>query len=810
MKNQNETMRVSLLALAVQGALVAMCSMPAYADDEELAALKMPANYIEIGASNTSRSSAKFGEYTGEDKSGADLVGNFSVRGGDAYGDANGTGRWAISGSNLGLTSRTLGATTGNQGQWNIGIGYDELRHNLTDSYQTPYQGSMGGNSFTLPAGFGVVVNGGPPITGTRVLNPTQLGAFRTVDVGTTRKNTSLTAGVNLAPQWNVTFDYNHLDQSGAKLMAFGAAGAGTGLVGTIPGVQGEAVAILPNPTNYKTDTVNLALNWAGDKGHMTASYFGSYFRDGYDRVTFDTFYGTNGGPASYNQTMSTPPSNDFHQLNLSGGYALGPKTKLTGGLSYGRNTQNDPFVYDSYMMLTTPKSSLEGLVVNTHADLKLIDQTAKDLTLSAGIKYDERDNRTASNLYNFNALSGNIIHYAHYPNTPLSNKKTQLELAGDYRVARNQNIRLAYNREEVKRWCNQYATGGTTLNVDAYVAGVNNYPAGTNCVVATASTDDKLGATYKTKASDVVSLNLGYDYSRRKTDSDPNAIAAFISLSGNPNVATGTIRGINAGDFLGFYPYFDASRKEQVAKAGVDWQANDKLSLGLRGRYTDDKYDSLYGVKNGNTWSLNLDATYNYSEDGTVSAYLTQQHRQRDLTNMQKSPTAAATGLVGTTTAIGVPLGATWTNKLKDDDTTVGLTFKRGGLMGNKLELDGDLTYSLGRTGYGTQLNYVGATGGFPLGTPPFLTCAAPQIFSCGDLPDIKNRLIQFKLTGNYKVNKSAKVAVGYTYQHLDSNDYSYNGLQYGYTPNTLLPSNEQAPSYSVNLVAVTFIHMF
>ena len=54
--------------------------------------------------------------------------------------------------------------------------------------------------------------------------------------------------------------------------------------------MSAEAVAILPNPTNYKTDTVNLALNWAGEKGYMTTSYFGSFFRDGYDRVTFQTF----------------------------------------------------------------------------------------------------------------------------------------------------------------------------------------------------------------------------------------------------------------------------------------------------------------------------------------------------------------------------------------------------------------------------------------------------------------------------------------------------------------------------------------
>ncbi len=793
MKTHKERMRISLLAVAVQGALVAMCTMPVHAEEDEAAALMNPTNFVEIGAASTSRSSAKFGEYNGLDKSGGTAVGNFSVRGGDSYGGNTGTKRYSFTGSDLGTTSRNLGATMSDQGRYRIGVGYDELRHNLTDTYQTPYVGGMGGNSFTLPAGFGVVTGSNP---GTRAMNATQVASLHTVDVNTTRKNMSLSAGVNLGAQWSVAFDYNHLVQSGARLMGFGATGGAA-----VTGVQAESVALLPNPTNYKTDTINLALNWAGEKGHVTTSYFGSFFRDGYDRVTFDTFEATATGPRSVNQTMSTPPSNNFHQLNLSGGYALAAKTKLTGGLSYGRNTQNDPFVVDSYMMLTQPGTSLNGKVVNTHADLKLTDQTTKDLALSAAVKYDQRDNRTASNLYNFMAISGSTAHYAHYPNTPLSNKKTQLELAGDYRLAKGQNLRLAYNRENVKRWCNQYATGGVTAGVDAYVAGLNNYPAGTNCVVATGSKEDKLSATYRVKASEDVNLNVGYSYANRRTDSDPNAIAAFISVNGNANVTGATIRGINAGDFLGFHPYFNASRKQQMVKAGANWEASRKLSLGLSGRYTDDKYDSLYGVQKGNSWSVNLDATYSYSEDGSITAYLTQQRMQRDLTDLQRSPTQAAGA--ASATAIAIPSGATWTNKLKGDDTTIGLGAKQGGLMESKLELAADLTYSLGKSGYGTTLNYATTTTGG-------LTCSAPTILSCGQLPDIRNQLIQFKLVGNYQVQRNGKVALGYLYQNLKSTDYYYNGLQLGYTPGSLMPTNQQAPSYAVNVVTASYIYNF
>lgn len=805
-------MKVSTLSLAVRGALVAMCVMPAMAQaveswEDEVATIRHPTNYIEVGAENVSKDSSKFGEYNGLDKSGGKVVGNFSVRGGDAYNGGDGVRRWAFTGNDLGTTSRSLGGSVSDQGKWRLGVGYDELRHNLSNTYMTPYQGSMGGNSFVLPGSYTganiitTTANGTNP-TGTDALSAAKQADLRTVDIYTARKNGSVSAGVNLNAQWDVKFDFNHMEQSGAKLKGFGSMAAGT--------VTGEAVAMLPSPTSYKTDTMNLAVNWVGEQSHAKASYYSSIFHDAYDGVTFQTFLGANSM-----QTMSTAPSNVYHQLNLGGGYSFSPRTKLTGGVSYARNTQNEAFVVDSVSMVAAaPANSLNGLVVNTHADVKLIDQTTRDLALTAGVKYDQRNNRTASNFYYFNALDGNTNHQAYFPNTPYSNKKTQLELAGDYRLNPDQHLRMAYNREDVKRWCDNYAVGGLGVYpVTGTQAGVSTFPAGTNCVVATGSKENKLGATYKLRASDDVSLNVGYSYSKRSTDSDPNAITARISVNGNANPAAAAntlILGQNAGDYRGFYPYFDASRKQQIIKAGANWQAAEKLSLGINGQFTDDKYDSQYGVQKGKSWSMNLDAAYSYSDDGSVSAYLTQQHRDRDMTDLQKSPFVAVTnsGLPtqngASATAIGVPPGATWTDTLKNDDTTIGIGAKQSGLMHSKLELEGDLTYSLGKSAYSTQLNYATttSTGGY--------TCASAFILSCGDLPVIQNKTLRLKLNGNYKLDQSSRVAVGYVIQKLTSNDYYYNGLQYGYTANSMLPTNQQPGSYTVFVVSASYIYNF
>ena len=92
-----------------------------------------------------------------------------------------------------------------------------------------------------------------------------------------------------LIPQVSVQFDYNHLAQSGAKLISAANAPATTPLPATGTAWRAESYAILLNPTNYNTDTYNLALNWNTDKGHLTASYFASIFRNDDDSLTWNS-----------------------------------------------------------------------------------------------------------------------------------------------------------------------------------------------------------------------------------------------------------------------------------------------------------------------------------------------------------------------------------------------------------------------------------------------------------------------------------------------------------------------------------------
>jgi len=813
MKKNKELFTVSKLTLAVLGALMVMLSMPlvAYAEDGDVAALTQPTNSVEVGVGGTSKDSAKFGEYNGLDKKGAHLIGNFTVRGGDAYeshGGGDGVNRWELNGTDLGTTSRELGGTYSKQGQWDVGFKYDELRHNITDTYQMPMMGSMGGNSFILPNAFGVIdsrtkpalVGGVVPPYGAQALTPNQLAYFHTENVYTDRKNAKFNAGYRFDQQWSLQFDFNRLTQDGAKLIA---APSDANLTNGITGVRGENILMLMNPTNYQTDTMNLSANWAGDKAHFTASYYLSQFRDGYNGVSFSNPFATLGAVAPNNatgtdpgvafpvDTLSTAPDNNFQQLNLAGGYDLTSATKLAGGISYGRNTQDMAYV-NADQMVSLPQQSLNALVVTQHADLKLTNQTTRDLMLSAGFKYNKRDNQTASNTYTFNDLGGGAITSI---NTPLSNKKTQFELAGDYRITQSQKLRVGYDYEQIDRWCDNSPSlaailaasqgiGGTTPAPAPANAAAAYYALGTSCVQVPQSKENKLAANYRLNATENVGITTSYEYSKRKSDVN----AAFY----NP------MQGQNQGfELPGYVAFFDASRTEQLVKAGVNWQTTEKLNVSLNGRYVDDKYtDSALGVQSGHAWSANLDTTYSLAEKSSVSAYATAQNRQRDLLNDQWNHQTATYGTAITNGSLTQP----WTNRLSEDAYTLGLGAKQGGLMGSKLDLTADLTYSLGKSGYTTTDNWVNAA------------CTTPSNagYACGSTPDIRSVLFQFKIAGDYKLDKASKIRVGYLYQNLKSTDYYYNAYQTGYTATSMMPTNQQAPSYSVNVITASYLHIF
>lgn len=782
MNTRNEEMKVNILALTVRCTLMAIFALPltVNADDAEAYALTHPSNSVGFGALYSSQDSAKFGQYNGLNKEGAYGIGNFDIRGGDGYdADKNSALRWKLNGADLGTTNRELGGSISNQGKWKLNLGYDELRHNITDTFQTPLQGNTGGNEFNLPGNFGTI-NSATGLPGTRALTPNQSNAFHTEQEYTERRNGKASGSYTFSGQLNAQFDYNHLDQNGAKLIGTGSQG-GINLVGGSTG-RAEAENIIMNPTNYTTDNVNATLNWTGNKGHLTGGYYGSMFYDKYNSLSWQNAVATgasgcSGKNCDVNNTMSTAPSNSLHQANLSGGYNFSSATKLAGGFSYSYNSQNSSYApttiiqasgvpFDMMRGTGLPSSSLNGQVATTHGDLKLTNQSIKDLTLSAGFKFNQRDNYTNSNIYKYFNIAG-IAAGNQYTgiNTPYSNSKSQYEAAADYRLTNKQKLRLAYERENIKRWCNQVVGGA-------------------QCIASPSSNEDKVSLGYRLKAFDDVNFNAGYSFAKRNANLDHN----YLANSGNYALTTAVSgSALNGGDYLGFAAYPYANRNQNMVKTGVNWQATQKLDMGLNGRYTYDSYDQTLGVQSGRSLGVNFDTTYSYAEKSSISGYWSWQNGQRNLVS----------GATGNGASQTVAPTNVWANQLEDNGHAFGFLTRNGGLLNNKLEIIGDFSYSIDKSSYSTQVPYLA-------------TCGASGTLSCGDMSSIKNGLFSLKLTGNYTVHKNGRMALAYIYQQLSSNDYFYNSQQFGFTPNTLMPTGLQPQSYRANVVALSYNYNF
>jgi MtrB/PioB family decaheme-associated outer membrane protein len=801
MKTTNRRFTASILTLALQSALVAMFATPTAVlaeGDENVAALTNPTNTVEIGVSNTSTDSAKFGEYNGLDKKGAHLIGNYSLKGGDAYGMGVGTTLWSVTGTDLGTDSREVGATFSNQGKWNFSFGKDQLTHNFTNTYNTPFNGQAGSNNFTLPGAWGTYASG--------TLSPGQLALLHDENVYSKRDNTSFNAGVHFNDQLGLVFDFKRIEQSGGKLISTSTdKDVFNGIVW-----KGEAVALMMNPTQSRTNNIDLALNWKGDKGHMTAGYFVSIYRDDYNGMSWQNgFYngpiytGGVAGPttptgAGYpTDTMSTPPSNEFHQLNLTGGYAFTPATRLAAGWSYARSTQNAGFdgtytnTSSTGSTYSNGPASADFTAAMSHLDLKLTQQTTKDLNLSAGYKYNERDNRSASDQYSFYVLGDSIgvasaaTGGASTPpvpvtvtNIPMSWKHTQYDLGAEYRINGDQHLHVSYNYDIMKRWCNN----------DAANLAAGYYSAGTSCVMVPENKENTVSLDYKVRLNDALSLKAGYSYADRKADVLDIANATFQNTAFyNPNVDIG------GQEFTGFVASFQASRKENMLKLGANWQPADRLSIDFGAKIAKDDYGATYGVQNGSRYNVNLDANYAYSRNNSVDAFVTTQHRDRDLTNAYSAAVGTIVNGVATTAVQLVP----WNNKLTENDMTVGLGAKQVSLIGGRLELAEDLTYSLAKTDYTTGFEWTNGNRDCSL--------AAGTTY-CGTFPTIKTKLIVLKLAAGYNLDKVSKVVMGYQYQHLESEDATYyQYYQSGYKTN-VIPTNQEAPNYNQNIVYVVY----
>ena len=537
----------------------------------------------------------------------------------------------------------------------------------------------------------------------------------------------------------------------------------------------------------------------------------------------------------------------------------------MVGSLTYARSTQNDTFLTDSTAPLV-PVTSAQALVVNESATLKFFERPSRDLTLSAGLKYDLRENRTPVNTYAFydnnEEPTGKSPFQYLFPtipdmgtdinvatNTPYSRRVGQLNLEADYRIRQGSHIDVAWNSTKTDRYC-----------LGSWV----------ECINAQDAVENTLRADLFGSVSEQVSGQLGLTAGRRKVEYDEDSFLARVPMAdqfptGAPpgtsaygtlvaqgltgyGPATGLAPAAPPGSALGYYfplnnalsntlyayrnrisellgmrRYDQADRYLTKLRAKLAWQASDQVEVqgGLDLGKANYKA-SAYGMTKADSGALNLDATYTASEDFSLTLFGTYEEQRSQISSNTYTANSAATSVNGATAISGgcfatvalrnasnkIDPCLNWTSDTHDRSTTVGLSFTRKNLVPGKFDLWGSVIYNQGYTDIdvagGNYANnpYAGVAGA------PTKDIAAVYI-PASALPTIKVTTVDLRLPGSYRIGAGQAHRVAYGYQRMRSADWGYEGLQDG-AQVQVLPTREQAPNYNVNSIGVSYVVSF
>ncbi|MCM2288171.1 MAG: MtrB/PioB family decaheme-associated outer membrane protein [Sulfuritalea sp.] len=764
---------------------------------EEVRRLTRPDSEIELGIGDVSRNSFKFGDYTGLHKRGVYGIANISVvrRGDD---DAR---YLEIVGSNLGLDSRSLSVDGGEQGNYSLRLGYSELPKLHSDTFQTPYNG-MGTSRLTAPVGWAGTIDRTPggainaPIAAT-VVNTTMMTALaanmKPFEVKTERKDLSLGLTKMLPAGWDVELGYKHNKKEGTKLKGAPLQIAGGGSRGTL---------LVPDPIDYTDDQFSVLARYVGEKLQVQLGYQASFFKNSAAPLVFDNLYynaASNTGGNMLTGQLGTMPDNQSHQLNASAGYTLSQDTRLSGSVAIGRMTQDKAFLpyisTNPNALAALPASSLHGRVDTKHLDFKLNSKLTSSIKLTAGYRYDDRDNRTPVNQYIYQSADNTLL--ANYANSatqstrrwnmPLSKTKEVLFGDLDFHLGKATTLKLAYDYDRVKH--TYEPTSGDK--------------------------EQTIKAEVKHRFNEMASGGLSYAYSDRDAANYDGGLAlqdtytavylASLCVTPNTFVYKGVVTACTAApsatttntspwlDTPALRKFFLTDRKRDKLRAFASFAPNDRLDLQIGGSYYDEKYpdaESGYGLKRAKGMTFNFDASLKATDAVTGTFFLSLDDFKSD-TNGHNGASGAGVNTtqdrqLNNATFINARAGVV---SIRDRSWTTGLGFRVK--PGGKYEWGGDLTHA----------SFIGETRFNNLGT----AIAAGVL----PLPDTNTRRTRLDLFGKYEVKKDVAVQVNYAYEKFSSADWAWDG-QTLTSSTTFIGTGISSPSYSVHMIGASVSYKF
>ncbi|WP_337287038.1 MtrB/PioB family decaheme-associated outer membrane protein [Candidatus Methylomirabilis sp.] len=337
----------------------------------------------------------------------------------------------------------------GKYGDYDLEIFWDQVPHQLSTTGRTLFTTTYDNNNpnLTLPSGVASTVQAATPATRASVLAGFLANATP-VDLS------FLTSKAGFGLKYNLT---DSLD--------FGVRYTFTQKDGTIPfgagfSSPGGNIVELPAPLFNRTHQIEVKTQYARPGWNVGLGYTASIFDQSVDNITFDNpLSAASSATASALGRATMDPSNQAHNVFLSGGLSLPYRTRITGKVSYGWRLQDESFVSHTINpalaadpQLALPRNSLDGEIRTTLVTLNGTSRplAALPLTLYGGYRFYDFNNRTPEIVFPTHTVRDTSLTAETRVTAPSSYTKHNAHLDAGYSLLSDLHFKLGY---EWERW---------------------------------------------------------------------------------------------------------------------------------------------------------------------------------------------------------------------------------------------------------------------------------------------------------------------------------------------------------------------
>lgn len=366
----------------------------------------------------------RFGDFTGLDEKGGYLAADVAA----TFVDER--ARYLrLDGFTLNPDASQLFLETGRQGAWEFRGAYQAIPRRFFDATLTPYSGN-GSGVLTLPDDWVRA-----PSTQTM---PTLGDSLAPVRIERDLDLWKLGGTIRPGSRWRFDVDFRRQEKQGVDLSS------GSVLFSAVE---------LARPVDYTTDDLELALQTNGDGWEASFSYFGSYFDNGEETLSWENAFSSGLGVDAGSQTLA--PDNELHQVTLAGAMRLPKTTVLSGQVAAGHLNQDEvlaPYTINPTLTaqpLPTLRADAEAETLNLN--LRAVTRPWRRVSLEGEFRFNEFDNRTDVNVYDY-VITDALPATTAVANPAYDYERTELKLRGEYRPGAGLKLHLGYDGRRFER----------------------------------------------------------------------------------------------------------------------------------------------------------------------------------------------------------------------------------------------------------------------------------------------------------------------------------------------------------------------